>query len=110
MEVSAKQGKDGPSMTVKYDFGTDLDAAAKKFKPEVVFANFTAAAVVSLQSYMRGLIKQGKKQDEVQELVKKWKPGVRTPGKSAAEKARESLAALSPEDRAKILADLAKMA
>lgn len=109
-EVSAKVGKDGEVVTVNYDWGSTLKDAVAKFKEDVVFANFKAAGTVALQGYMRSLIKQDKKPAEIQNLVNEWTPGVRAPGKSPAEKAKEQLAKLSPEQRKAILAELAKAA
>ena len=108
MDVSAKIGKDGVVHTAKYDFGDNVAAAVEKFGEEVVFANFRSSCVVALQGYIRGLIKQNKTAEEIQAEVRKWKPGVRTPGKSAAEKAKEQLMKMDPAQRAALLAEIAK--
>ena len=65
-QVSAKI-TDGDPVQVQYDFGTDLDEAVELFGAEVVFSRYKSAAVIDLQAYMRGLIRQEKPADEIEE-------------------------------------------
>lgn len=95
-QVSAKI-TDGDPVQVQYDFGTDLDEAVEKFGAEVVFSRYKSAAVIDLQAYMRGLIRQEKNPDEIEEAAEAWAPGMRQPrGKSNQEKLSTLLDKMDP--------------
>lgn len=95
-QVSAKIS-DGDPVQVTYDFGTDLDEAVEMFGAEVVFSRYKSAAVIDLQAYMRGLIRQEKPVDEIESSAEDWKPGMRQPrGKSNQEKLSTLLDKMDP--------------
>lgn len=110
-EISARAGteEDAPSATVHYDFGDDLDGAVELFGADVVYNKFVAASTVDLQALIRRCLtgENPKTEEEIQEAVSEWKPGVSTrKRKSAKEKASEALEALSDEDRQALLEQL----
>lgn len=110
-EISARAGtaEDAPSATVTYDFGDDLDEAVELFGADVVYSRFVSAATVDLQALIRRNLggEEPKTEEEIQELVSEWKPGVSTrKRKSAKEKAAEAIDALSEEERQALLESL----
>ncbi len=108
--VSAKAGKgeDSPVATVNFAPGETLQELISKFGEGIVFSHARSSVVIALQGYMRSQMKRDNPPDAsgMQALVDTWKPGVRVAGKSNLEKAKGTLAKLSPEDRAELLAAL----
>lgn len=102
MKVSAKK-KDGVAIEVDYDFGDNIQSMVQKFGEDIVFQHARGSLVVALQGWLRSLQSRGKSDAEIQKEVKGWKPGQRRQGKTAKEKALESLSKLSPEERAALL-------
>lgn len=105
MEITAKR-TNGPEIKVEYDFGNNIAAMVQKFGEETVFNHAKGSLVVSLQGWLRAQLDTEKKPGEIKEAAKTWKPGQRKQGKTAAEKLRDSLAKMSPEDRAALLKEL----
>ncbi len=96
----------GP-ITVEFELGDTLAATVDLFTEAVVYSNATAQIKITLQNYIRGLMRQGKNAKEIQKIVSDWKPGMRTPGKSKGEKIKTLLEGLSDEDRKAVLAEVA---
>ena len=105
-KVSAKMGKDkdAKSVTVEYDIPEDLKGLRERFGDKVVAAHVNASVTIALQSFLRGQLKADKSPADIQKAVNEWKPGVRAPGKSAVDKAKDALEKLSPEERSAVLA------
>lgn len=107
-----------PTLTVKYDFGANLDEAVDLFTADVVYNLFKDAAIIALQAKLRRHLtasivpnKSGETvalPDDPQTLVDDWKPSVSTGGsrKSAGEKVASLLNKLSPDERAALIAKL----
>ena len=55
---------------------------------------------------MRGMLRNGQAEEAIQAAVDSWRPGIKARGKSQAEKARDMLAKLSPEEREELLGEL----
>jgi len=112
-EVNVTKEVDGEkkSASVQYEFGSNLEEAVELFGGDVIFNNFRQSAVISLQGILRRHLANGKTQGELQTIADGWKPGVvsRT-GKSKVEKARDAFAAMSPEEKKALLAELREMA
>jgi len=90
-----------------FDFGGDLEGAIERFGDEVVYNKAKMAIGLDLGSRVRDLLEAGKTQEEVQEVVNTWIPGVTTrTKKSPKEKAKALLAGMSPEDIQALLADM----
>ena len=117
--VSAKIQSTGREITVQYDFGSTLDEAVEKFGGDVVFSRFRAAATVDLQGVMRRhmqdqlgkddkVTQAEKTDDEINEIVAGWKPGLAKPKKSPGDKLKDLLANMDPEARAALLASYAE--
>jgi hypothetical protein len=109
IEVSAKKTIDGEAKTalVTYDFGEDLNEMVEKFTDNIVFTNARANMKIVLQAGLRRCLEAG--QDPA-DFAAAWKPGVqmeRIVDPIAAAKAK--YAAMSEEDRAAFLKDLAAL-
>jgi hypothetical protein len=104
-EVSA-QVTDGGSINFNYDFGTDLKSAIAIFGEEIVWSFALRGLTIAAQSYARGLIKSGKSKDECLAAIAAWKPGAPKATKSKEDRVRELLSKMTPEDRAKLQAEL----
>lgn len=74
IEIAAK--KNDLSAVVTYDFGADLDEMVEKFGKEVVFSNARQSMKITAQAIMRRNLSKGKTQEEIQEVISSWKPGV----------------------------------
>ena len=107
--ISAKHSNER-SITAEYDFGANLAECAEKFGDDVVFRNAVQQMTVSLQGFIR--TKLGKEGDakvsdaQIATDVAAWVPGLRQPGKSKVDKAKDLLEGMSEEDRAVLLASL----
>lgn len=110
VEITAKAGKedDAPSATVTYDFGDSLAEAVDRFGESVVFNRFKSAVTIDIQALIRRELTGEKpaSQDEIQEKVDEWKPGVQRSRKSKKDKALELLGAMSEDEKAEIMAEL----
>lgn len=91
--------------TVTYDFGATVEEMVEKFGEKVIYSQILGALKISLQNYVRGLLRQGKDAKEIQKAVDAWKPGTKARGKSKIEKLREELAKMSEEERKALLSD-----
>ena len=108
MEVSAKLGKDDEPVTVNYALldAKTLKECAANFGEEITVAHCKSSITVALQSFVRGLVKQGKSKADIQKAVNEWKPSTRTPGKSRMEKAEDLVTKLSEDERKALLRKL----
>lgn len=107
-KVTAKVGKDGTPVEVDYpllDCKT-IEEAVKNFGEDVVLAHVKSSITVALQGNLRTMIKAEKSQEEIDEAVAKWKPGMRTPGKTKLEKVHDLMGDMTPEQRAELLKKL----
>ena len=109
--IAAKAGTsdDAPSASVEFDFGDTLADAAELFGEDVVFSRFVSAATVDLQALIRRnlTLEEPKSEEEIQELVAEWKPGVSTRVRvSASEKAQRAVDALSDAEKTALLQSL----
>ena len=75
-EVKAtKTGLDKEAI-VNVDLGDNLQDAVAKFGEETVFSGFQAQAKIRAQSIIRDMMVEGKTNDEIQEFMNTWKPGI----------------------------------
>lgn len=93
--------------SIVYDFGDTLDEAVEKFGADVVLSGFVSKSVITAQAAMRRLLESGLSDEEIQEKMNSWRPGV------AMERTVDPVAALmgkfgsmSPEEQAELLAKL----
>ena len=115
VEVKAKtdvKDKDGKIVktvdgVVSYDFGDNLQEAVKKFTEVEVYKGFVAQAVINLQAAMRRTLLAG---GDLKALAASWKPGFTAPRSvDPIAAAKNKFAQMSPEEKAKFLADLKAM-
>ena len=105
MEVTGSSGRgaEAKKYTTNYEFGADMAASAKMFGDKVIYNAFMAKVVIDLQNLIRNAIKAGKKPEEIEALVKAWKPGVKVSrGKSKYEKTLAAVGDLTPEQLAAV--------
>lgn len=104
--VTASLGDGSASVTFPFDFGDSIPEANEKFGEGIVWAYARRALVIAAQGYARTLVKGGKSEAEILELMKAWKPGEPRKAKSAEDKVRDLLSKMSPEDREKLQKEL----
>ena len=63
-------------VSIVYDFGADLDGAVSKFGADVVMSNFVSKATITAQAAIRRFIEAGLSDEEIQEKMSAWQPGV----------------------------------
>ena len=102
IETSASQEEGARMIKVEYEFGKNLAETTKLFSEELCYSKLIAMLKVDLQSSIRIWLKKGLKDAEIQAKVKEWKPGMRQPGKSKAEKLTSLFNQLSAEEKAAI--------
>lgn len=120
MDVSAKIGKDGTPITIKFNLGETLAELVEQYTENVIYQHARSSIVVALQGYMRSKIDPERDggpmtQEELQSDISGdgsedkpgWRPGIRQPGKSAAERVKEQFSKMDPELRRALLAELA---
>jgi hypothetical protein len=104
-EIKAK--KNDVEVTIEYDFKGNLEGAVEAFGEEVVYSGFVSKSVITAQAAMRRYIETGKDEDEIQELMNGWKPGVALKGESDPVGALVRKAkAMEPDARAEFIAEL----
>ena len=105
-EITAKKKDSEKSVTVNYDLPEDHAGLVAKFGEEAVYGAAVDSFTISIQSLIRRHF--DKSQEEIQAAVDGWVPGVRGPAvkKSPLEKAKAALSAMTPEQRAALLAEL----
>uniref|UniRef100_A0A6M3J900 Uncharacterized protein n=1 Tax=viral metagenome TaxID=1070528 RepID=A0A6M3J900_9ZZZZ len=108
--VKKEEGKPdvklGPA-SVNYDFGDSAADAVAKHTPEVVFSNYRANAVITIQSWIRSKLKAGKAQAEITALFAGYKIGVASAKGIDVEAAfMAKWSTMSDEDKKKKLLEL----
>lgn len=105
-EIKATKKDADKTVIVDYAMPENLQGLVEKFGEEAV----ASAAVDSFTISIQALIRRNfdKSQEEIEEVVNSWQPGVRGPvsKKTPLEKAQAALRAMSDEDRQALLAQL----
>ncbi len=103
-EITARKKDSDTSITVNYDLPETVAAALERFGEDAVLNAVNDSFTIAIQALIRRHIE--KDQAEVQALVDAWVPGQRGPSvkKTPQEKAAAALKAMSPEERAELLA------
>lgn len=110
--ITARLEGTGRSITVDYNFGSDLKSAVALFGEEVVFAQFEDSATIALQAFLRSKMKgEGEKHKtdaQIKDAVLEWKPGNRKAADPAkkSETIKKQVASLPADMREALLADL----
>jgi hypothetical protein len=100
--------------------GENLDELTKQFGQDIIYNHAKSSIVVALQGFIRTRLDPERdggpmSQDQIQAEVAGdgteenagWRPGMRSPGKSAAERVKEQFGKMDPELRRQLLAELA---
>jgi hypothetical protein len=108
MEVTTSaSGEEGArSITLEMPCAKDIAGAVKMDGEEIVYNYYVGQKKVSFQGWVRRMLKDDVPDKEITAKLKDWKPGLKKPGKSAVEKAKDAYAKLSPEDKKALLASL----
>lgn len=125
IEVTARKPNpdgDDREVTVSYDFGDNLSEMVDLYGEDVSYNRAKASMVIDLQARLRAwmtdnldkegnVVSKAKDDDEIIGLAAEWKPGIKKISrKSPKEKLLDMLKEMSPEDRAKFLAEAAEAA
>lgn len=111
MAITAKtkigDSQEWTEATVSRDIGNDVRSLVKEFGEEQVGKAAQQHLRVQLQAYMRRLLEAGKTADEIEALCATWTPGMTVAAAPKDPKAafNAAWAAMSEEDRAKVLAE-----
>jgi len=100
------EGVSGDPVTIEYDFGDNLKEMCDKFGEDVVYNRAKASFTIDLQAAIRRHIQAGKKPKEIQAALANWKPGLKQPGKSAAEKIRDMLKGKTESEKKALLKEI----
>lgn len=119
IDVTAKLGKDGTPETVKFNLGETLQELVEQYdtgeggdkERGIIFNHARSSIIVALQSKMRSCMDPEREGgpltgEALQAEIDKWRPGMRTPGKSIPEKVKEQLSKMDPELRRQLIASL----
>lgn len=104
-----KATKDGRTVEAQYDFGDTLEEMGQKFGEEVVRSSAEQQMTIGIQGIMRRMIQQEKDDNEIQQRVADYVPGVGGPKQDPVERFKAKWANLSVEDREKLLDELKQM-
>ena len=105
VEITAK--KNDRAVTISYDFGENLQEMAEKFGENVVYTNARKSFIITAQAAIRRMIEAGRSDEEIQQKMSLWKPGValeRTVDPVAA--LMRSWSTMDEKQKAEILAKL----
>ncbi len=117
-KITTKVGKGDDAsapVTINYEFGTTVADLVKKFGEPIVLAHVLSSFTIALQGTIRAKMKkyldakpaQPVNVPAIQKELAEWKPGLRVPGKSKAEKIKDDYKQMSPEERKELMKDLA---
>jgi len=98
LQVKAER-VNGPSGSVTWNTPDDVNGLVETYGSEIVYSHARRSIIIALQSYIRGMLDDGKSQEEIQTAVNEWKPGLRKVGKTPLERARDEISRMSPADR-----------
>jgi hypothetical protein len=116
--ISAKRKDDTASTVVSFDLPDNLAAMVTAYGEDIVYSKAKQAIVIDLQAMVRRAITPATDKDgkvtraalggtALQAEVDKWKPDNRTTvKKSATDKAKDAIAAMTPEEKQALLASL----
>uniref|UniRef100_A0A6M3L688 Uncharacterized protein n=1 Tax=viral metagenome TaxID=1070528 RepID=A0A6M3L688_9ZZZZ len=96
-------------VTVDYDFGDSFADMVNKFGEEVVYTSAKANMRVRCQAVIDGGIEKGLSDEEIQNRVTAWKPGVALET-GAGYDPLAAFRRMSPEEKAAFLANISQIA
>lgn len=107
MSTQIKTTKGDREHIAEFDFGTDLKEAVEKYGEEVIFSSYKRSQVIAFQNAVRRMLDAGKTNEEIDQTMESWKPGV------AMERTSDPIAALmskwsklTDEQKAEIISKL----
>ena len=104
MKIKATDPKSETSVEVSYDLGENLGDATNKFGEEVIFSYYKQKAVITLQAFVRGKVRAGLNQEQIQTALDTYKLGVvQRSHKDPKEKLMKMFAGMSSEEQKEFL-------
>lgn len=74
MDVAAT--KDNRKVTVQFDFGDTIEDVIRLWGGDVTYRQFIMQSKISIQAFVRRQIEAGLNDEEIQNRVDDWKPGM----------------------------------
>lgn len=105
-EITAQTADGAVQIKFEYEFGETLKDAVELFGEKVVHSYVVRSLTIAAQGAARGMMKSGKSKEEILKAMESWKPGEPRQTKSPEEKIRSLVDKMSPEDRARLAAEL----
>lgn len=105
-EITAQTADGAVQIKFDYEFGETLEDAVKLFGEKVVHSYVIRSLTIAAQGAARGMMKSGKSKEEILAAMATWKPGEPRQTTSPEEKIRSLVNKMSPEDRARLAAEL----
>ena len=103
----ATDKKMSKEIKVSFDFGEDISDMSSQWQPETVFYHAKANMRISLQGFIRICAGQNLNEEEIQAKADDWNPPTGKPrGMTKIERAKETIANLSEEDKKAFLEEL----
>ena len=95
-------------ITADYDFGDSLNHATEAVGEDIVFSLYKAQGRVALQAIVRTKKKAGMADEQIQEFVTNWKPGMILERTSVSHEdaIKAAFSSWSPEKQAEFLSKL----
>ncbi len=106
---TVKATKNNITVEASYDFGDNLAEMQEKFGEEVTYSNARQNMRVGIQAMMRRMIEKGETEENIQNAVASYVPGVGGQKQDPVEKFKAKWANLSEEEREKLLDELKNM-
>ena len=111
MQVTTSESGEKGARTITTEMPCDEKAIAGNetiYGKDIVLNYFIGQLKVAHQAFVRRMLKDKKTDKEIAEALKAWKPGLKKPGKSAVEKAKDAWSKLSDAEKKALLADMRK--
>ena len=95
-------------ITADYDFGDSLDHAVEAVGEDVAFSLYKAQGRIALQAIVRAKKKAGMVEEQIQDFVTSWKPGMIMERSSVSHEdaIKAAFSTWSPEKQAEFLSKL----
>lgn len=115
MQVQVKPEKGGKEAIFNFTPGENQAEMNKLWGQDVVHSLARSALIVAVQGFVRNGLKPAGKENkiklkspkDIQTAVDNWKPGLKVRGRSPQEKLKEQFEKMSPEERKRLLKELA---
>lgn len=111
MQVTTSESGEKGARTVTTEMPCDeksIEGNVKIYGNEIVLNYFIGQLKVAHQAFVRRMLKDKKTDKDILAALADWKPGLKKPGKSAVEKAKDAWGKLSDAEKKALLAEMRK--